>query len=30
MHNPLQKLYHEKHDDGDKIRFSIPKKRENR
>jgi 4-hydroxythreonine-4-phosphate dehydrogenase len=30
MHNPLQKLYHEKHDDGEKIRFSIPKKRENR
>lgn len=28
MQNPLQKLYHEKHDEGDKVRFTIPKKRE--
>lgn len=27
--NPLQKLYHEKRDEGEKIRFSIPKKHEN-
>lgn len=26
--NPLQKLYHEKRDDSEKVRFSIPKKRE--
>ena len=26
--NPLQKLYHEKCDDSEKVRFSIPKKRE--
>ena len=25
--NPLQKLYHEKHDEGEKIRFSVSKKR---
>ena len=27
--NPLPKLYHEKRDEGEKIRFSIPKKHEN-
>ena len=27
--NPLEKLYHEKRDEGEKIRFSIPKKHEN-
>ena len=26
--NPLQKLYHEKRDDSEKVRFAIPKKRE--
>ena len=26
--NPLEKLYHEKRDDSEKVRFSIPKKRE--
>ena len=26
--NPLQKLYHEKRDESEKVRFSIPKKRE--
>ncbi len=26
--NPLEKLYHEKRDEGEKIRFSIPKKHE--
>ena len=25
--NPLQKLYHEKHDEGEKTRFSVSKKR---
>ena len=29
MHNPLQKLYHEKREDGDKVRFAAPKKHEN-
>ena len=24
--NPLKKLYHERHDEGEKVRFSIPKK----
>ena len=28
MANPLQKLYHEKRDDSEKVRFAIPKKRE--
>lgn len=28
MGNPLPKLYHEKRDEGEKLRFSIPKKRE--
>lgn len=28
MQNPLPKLYHERPDDGEKLRFSIPKKRE--
>lgn len=28
--NPLPKLYHEKRDESEKVRFSIPKKRENR
>ena len=27
--NPLPKLYHEKRDESEKVRFSIPKKREN-
>ena len=27
--NPLPKLYHEKKDDSEKVRFSIPKKHEN-
>ena len=27
--NPLQKLYHEKRDESEKVRFSIPKKRDN-
>lgn len=27
--NPLQKLYHEKRDDSEKVRFTIPKKHEN-
>lgn len=27
--NPLQKLYHEKKDESEKVRFSIPKKHEN-
>ena len=26
--NPLKKLYHEKRDDSEKVRFSIPKKHE--
>ena len=26
--NPLQKLYHEKRDESEKVRFSIPKKRD--
>lgn len=29
LENPLKKLYHEKHDEGEKVRFSIPKKHEN-
>ena len=29
MANPLQKLYHEKKDDSEKVRFTIPKKHEN-
>lgn len=28
--NPLPKLYHEKKDDSDKVRYAIPKKREDR
>lgn len=28
--NPLPKLYHEKRDDSEKVRFAIPKKRENK
>lgn len=28
MENPLPKLYHERPDDGEKLRFSIPKKKE--
>lgn len=28
--NPLQKLYHEKRDEGAKVRYAIPKKREDR
>ncbi len=28
MGNPLQKLYHERRDDSEKIRYSVPKKRE--
>lgn len=27
LQNPLPKLYHEKHDDGEKVRFTIPKKK---
>ena len=27
--NPLQKLYHERRDESEKVRFSIPKKRDN-
>ena len=27
--NPLPKLYHEKRDDSEKVRFAIPKKHEN-
>lgn len=27
LQNPLPKLYREKHDDGEKVRFSIPKKK---
>jgi 4-hydroxythreonine-4-phosphate dehydrogenase len=27
MGNPLQKLYHEKRDDSEKVRFSIPRSR---
>ena len=27
--NPLPKLYHERRDESEKVRFSIPKKREN-
>lgn len=27
--NPLQKLYHEKRDESEKVRFAIPKKRDN-
>ena len=27
--NPLKKLYHEKKDDSEKVRFAIPKKHEN-
>ena len=29
MGNPLKKLYHEKREDSDKARFTIPKKHEN-
>lgn len=29
LDNPLPKLYHEKRDESEKVRFSIPKKREN-
>lgn len=29
LENPLPKLYHEKRDESEKVRFSIPKKREN-
>ena len=29
LENPLKKLYHEKKDDSEKVRFSIPKKHEN-
>lgn len=29
LEQPLKKLYHERHDDGEKVRFSIPKKHEN-
>ncbi len=29
MGNPLKKLYHEKRDESEKVRFSIPKKHEN-
>lgn len=28
--NPLKKLYHEKRDDSDKVRYAIPKKRDDR
>ena len=28
MGNPLPKLYHEKRDEGEKLRFSVPKKHE--
>ena len=28
--NPLPKLYHEKKDDSDKVRYAIPKKRDGR
>ena len=28
--NPLPKLYHEKRDDSEKVRFNIPKKHENK
>ena len=28
--NPLPKLYHEKRDESEKVRFAIPKKREGR
>ena len=27
LQHPLQKLYHEKHDDGEKVRFSVSKKK---
>lgn len=30
MRNPLQKLYKERRDDSEKVRFSIPKRRDNR
>ena len=26
LSNPLKKLYHEKRDDSEKVRFAIPKK----
>ena len=26
MQNPLQKLYHERRDDSEKVRFAVPKK----
>ena len=29
MDNPLQKLYHEKRDESEKVRFAIPKKHDN-
>ena len=28
--NPLEKLYHEKRDDSEKVRFNIPKAKENK
>ena len=30
LSSPLPKLYHEKRDESDKVRFAIPKKREDR